>query len=170
VRVTGALRGSDAELAGVQSEFGIGIERIAGATDLGDAAAIADAATRAPANEVFAEFLVLTWLQNTDHENHNYLQVGDRVVAIDFAATPSDDVWNGGQLGEARAGHALRGRVDQLAHHERSGVIDAITALDRNEIREMLEDVPDAWATNDARDHIASELDRVRRALVADYA
>jgi hypothetical protein len=164
------LRLSDSELAAIGSEFGMGIERIPGATDLGDAPAIADAAERAPSAEIFAQFLVLTWLQNGDHDSHNYLQVGERVVAIDFAGSPADQVWSGGQLSENRADHGLRRSIDLMAHDERSGVISHMTALDRDAIREMLEDAPDGWASSEARDHMAVELERVRTALVADYA
>lgn len=169
IEIPEVIKAGAPEVSGMNGNCALGMQRLEGAVDL-DGVAIEDAARDAPDDELFAQYVVLTWLQNSDHANHNFIAVGKRVVAIDFAATPDDGVWQGGQLGEARLEHGqLRSRIDRVADDVRSDLLNRLRNLSKDGIIEMTRDAPAEWATEQEREHVASELERTKEALLADF-
>jgi hypothetical protein len=169
VEIPDALRKADPDLAPILSPNGFGVRRMEGATDASDAI-LQLAAESAPEDELFAEFVVLTWLQNGDHGGGNWMIWGERVIAVDFASSPSDAVWSGGTLQEARVDHgSLRARIDRVEDHVRSEVCRRAASLTASGIAEMMSEAPSDWATADERRHVTAELERTKEALLAEF-
>jgi hypothetical protein len=157
-----------AELGDLLSRVGLGTDRMPW-PDL-NGPAIAAAAERSPDAELLAQHVVLTWLQVQDHEDHNFMQDGEHVVAIDFATGPPDAVWEGlSALGEERRDHGRLGdRLQRVPAGVRESTRVAVDALGASVLDDILGDMPGEWALPEERHRIRDELLRTKEALVRD--
>jgi hypothetical protein len=168
VEVPEALRRRESALSNLRSPIGLGTDRMPW-SDVGGAA-IAAAADSAPDEEVLLQFFVLTWLQVHDHEQHNFMQDGSRVIAIDFATGPADAVWDGSaSLGSERRDHgALRALVDRIPVATKQVIRQRVRALTAADLDGILDAMPSDWATDEAKQRVRDELLRTREEVIDD--
>jgi hypothetical protein len=169
VRLHAAIRDSEPSLAAVEHGTGLGIASLPLAIDLYGPAILAAAQT-APDVELLAQHAVLTWVQNIDHRGKNFVSVGDRVVAIDFAGSPFDTVWAGRPLTEDRIDHGSLGtRLAAIPGAIRDAVLDRLRSVSDETLGAILEQAPSGWSTPAEREHIVAEAMRTKEGVVANY-
>jgi hypothetical protein len=168
VEVPESLRRREPAFSDLRSPIGFGIDRMPW-SDL-SGAAIASAAESAPDDELLAQMFVLTWLQVADHEVHNFMQEGTRVIAIDFATGPADSVWDGTvSLGSERRDHGgLTNRIDRIPESFRDELRRQIRSITVDELDALLQAMPSDWAAVEERTRIRDELLRTREDVIAD--
>ena len=164
-----AIRNADADLAAVERSWGLGVASLPLAIDLYGPQILA-AAEYAPDHELLSQHVVLTWLQNMDHRGKNFVGVGTRVVAIDFAGAPADPVWAGARLGDERPDHGgIAARLSRIGDSVRANVLDRLQSIGHGEVLEMLQDGHPDWSTPAERDHVAAEAMRTKEDVIAKY-
>lgn len=155
-------------LAQVTYPTGFGLDRMPW-SDLGGPL-IAQAAESASDGELLAQLVVLTWLQVQDHEDHNFMQDGNRVLAVDFASGPRDAVWEGvASLTEERPDHGrLRDRVARSTPEAKAETRRRLKAIDAEALDADLAEMPESWATPAERVRVRDELLRVKDGIIRD--
>jgi hypothetical protein len=144
------------------THLAFGMERLGNALDLGGPM-ILDVARVSNHRAVLLQFAVLTWLQNTDHEHHNWMQRDGELFVIDFASSPSDAVWSGNRLGADRRDHGgLQAFLAGLSESERDQAKQRFLTLQESDLRFVIGELPDAWADTRERDHVVNELMRTQ--------
>jgi hypothetical protein len=127
---------------------------------------IATEAEHAPMDELLAQHLVKAWLQVYQQD---FVKLGDRVIAIDFASGLHPFVWWGREpLGTKIRGHhgeaSVLSRIDQGT---RDGVRARFDAIDGRALQGIFEEFPDDWATREEYARIKSELLRTKPIIAA---
>jgi len=161
------IKAADPDFAPVIGNLGLGVARIE-AMDV--AGAVSDAARNTSDHDVLAQVAVLRWLQNSDHSSGNWMLRGDQLVAVDFAATPTDDVWRGvNRINSGLADHGgLNGRVDSMDPAVRAGVCGEIRAITEEVLKTILDEIPSEWATVEEKAVMLAELLRRKEELLAE--
>lgn len=169
VELPGEVRAADPTLADVIGNLGLGMPRLAPATDV--AGSVLDSSRDTADRDVLAQVVVLRWLQNTDHAGtNNWMVVGDRLMAVDYASTPTDDVWRGAtQIGSGIIDHGgLNGRIAGMDASVSAQVRGALDRIDEETVRTILSQVPAEWATDDEKAVMLAELMRRKEELLAE--
>lgn len=161
------IKDADPVFAPVIGNMGLGVARI-DAVDV--AAPVLDAARNTTDHDVLAQVAVLRWLQNNDHGGGNWMLRGDQLVAVDFAATPTDDVWRGvNRLNSGVTDHGgLNSRIDAMDGAARAGVRGEIGAITEEIVSTILDEIPNEWATADEKAVMLAELLRRKEELLVE--
>jgi hypothetical protein len=95
---------------------------------------------------------------------------GDQLVAVDFAATPTDDIWRGDNHISSGATDygGLNGRVDAMDAGVREEVRGELRAITGEILKTILDEIPGEWATGDEKAVILAELLRRKEELLAE--
>jgi len=161
------IKAADPGFAPVIGNLGLGVARIE-AIDV--AGAVVDAARDTSDHDILGQVAVLRWLQNNDHGGGNWMLRGDQLIAVDFAATPTDDVWRGAnRINAGPTDHGgLNVRVDSMSATVRAGVGEEIRAISELALKSILDEIPDEWATADEKAVMLAELLRRKEELLAE--
>jgi hypothetical protein len=161
------IKAADPGFAPVIGNLGLGVARIEAIDVVG---AVVDAARDTTDHDILAQVAVLRWLQNNDHGGGNWMIRGDQLTAVDFAATPTDDVWRGAnRITSGPTDHGgLNVRVDSMPAAVRGGVRDEIRDISEVALKSMLDEIPDEWATAEEKAVMLAELLRRKEELLVE--
>ncbi len=159
VELPEALRNAVPELSGVTCLKGLGLDWLRLPLDL-TGPQIAATAERSPDAELFAQYLVLEWIQSNDHRGKNFLCVDhDRVVAIDFAGSPGEEQWRCHPFDGPDYDHGgLAERVRRTSQSAREAVLAAFDRVDADTLRRIVEEMPREWGSPDDCDRMIKKL------------
>jgi hypothetical protein len=164
------VRATDGGFNDITSDRGVGLERMR-ADDI--PGSVADAARDTPDEELLAQVVSMRWLQNTDHGgNNNWMLRDGNVVAVDFAATPAEEVWTGAaHIPAGIVDHGgLRARIDAMSPEVRAAMAARIAGVGEAELDAILDQIPGEWATLDERRIMRTELLRRKEEVLDDLA
>lgn len=129
-------------------------------------------ANMTPDDVLLAQDAVLRWLGNTDHSWNNWMEVGGRVYAIDFAATPLAEVWTRGAA-IARGLHdeygGMNTRLSVCPPAAIAGLRSRLDAITRQDIGTILARLPGPWATATERGNVLGALMRRKGGVRGHY-
>ena len=171
VELPEALRRESPELTGVTCSKGLGLDWLRLPLDLAGAM-IAATAERSPDAELFAQYLVLDWIQSNDHRGKNFLCVDhNRVVAIDFAGSPGEEQWRCHPFDGPDHDHGgLAGRVRRASQSAREVVLTAFDSLDADTLTSIVAEMPPEWGSSHDCERIVEKLMARKEVVRERYA
>jgi hypothetical protein len=121
---------------------------------------------------VFAQALILEMIGSQDHAGKNFVRRygGDELIAIDFASSPSDEVWDCAPIADPPIDHwQLANRLASIDASTKQALVRRLQVVDVTSLKVIVEDIPEAWASRSARDLLVGKLLERKEVLLARY-
>lgn len=166
-----AIVDREPELIGVVSPIGVGVDAVPHIDLIGEQ--IADFADGATDAEVLAQQVVLDWIGSNDHAGKNFIKVlgTTSVRAVDFAASPSAEVWACQPIADNLVAHGGLGRrLDRVTPTTREAILGSLAGIDARTLNDVLSEMPPQWAPDGQRTSLVLKLIDRKEAIRARYA
>lgn len=132
---------------------------------------IAAAARQAPTKEIVAQYIVLDWVRSEDHLGKNFLFAGDRVIAIDFSAAPSERTWVCHPFEQGTPDHGMLGNwLSSVGRDIRMEVIELFDRIDRSMLEDLASAIPTEWAKGEEVSKLIEKLLARKEEVRARYS
>lgn len=172
VRIPDTIRARSAEMANVICEEAFGARALDPQPADLPKATIQVLGPATSADVLLAQDIVLRWLGNNDHEEHNFIEVAGMAIVMDFAATPLEAVWtSGADIGQPLGTNygGLEGLIKAIQPSLKEPVLSCLEAVSADDLGRILAEVPECWASAAEKRNVVAALMRRKGDLSACY-